>query len=121
VNIFLLVFCVLPPALLGAKMYLNWRISSWWLFAGFVLIGWILVNLTIWWHFQELTRLAWYTPGASDELKEAAQTDGAARVFGLFFGWAYAALYFGAWALGSSASASFYRRLRKYARATTSD
>ena len=112
-NIFLLVFCVLPPALLGAKMYLKWRISSWWLFAGFVLVGWILVNLTIWWHFEELNRLAWYTPGASDELQEAAQTDGAARVFALYFGWAYAAVYFGVSALACSVIAIFYRRIRE--------
>ena len=112
-NMFFAAFCVLPPTLLGAKMCLKWRISSWWLFASFVLVGWILVNLAIWRHFEDMTRLAWYTPGASDKLKEAAQTDGAARVFGLFFGWTYAAVYFGAWALAFSVGAFVHGRLRK--------
>ena len=111
-NIFFAMFCVLPPALLGARTYSKWRISSRWLFADFVLVGWILVNLTIWWRFEELARLA-SMPGASDKLMDAAQNDGAARVFGLYFGWVYAALYFGAWALAYRVGASLYRRLQK--------
>jgi hypothetical protein len=111
-NVFFAAFCVLPPALLGAKTYSKWRISSWWLFAGFVLVGWILVNLAVWWHFEELARLA-SMPGASDELMDAAQSDGAARVFGLYFGWVYAAVYFGGWALALRVGASSYTRLHK--------
>jgi hypothetical protein len=111
-NIFFATFCVLPPALLGAKTYAKWRISSWWLFAGFVVVGWILVNLAIWWKFEELGRLA-SLPGASDELMDAAQTDGAARVFGMLFGWAYAALYFGAWAFAFGRGVSLYEWFHK--------
>ena len=105
-NAFFVAFCVLPPALLGAKAYWKWRIHFWWLFAGFVLAGWVLVNLAIGRHFQELNELAWHTTGASDELKEAAQSDGAVQVFGLYFGWAYAAAYFGVWVFARSVAAS---------------
>ena len=112
-NAFFAAFCVLPPALLGAKTYWKWRVSSWWLFAGFVLAGWVLVNLAISRHFEELAELAWHTAGASNELKEAAQADGAVQVFGLYFGWAYAAVYFAVWAFAGSVIAFCYRRIRK--------
>jgi len=105
-------FCVLPPVLLGVKMYSKERISPWPLFVAFVLVGWALWNLTISLHFDELARLA-STTGASDEIMDAAQNDGAARVFGLYFGWAYAAFYFGAWALAFKVFGSIYKRFHK--------
>src|SRR5712671_6062685 len=86
-NLFFAAFCIIPPVLLGAKRVLKWRISSWWFLAGFIPVGWILVNLAIEGHFNELARLG----------DERATIDGAARVFGLLFGGVYAALYFGAW------------------------
>jgi hypothetical protein len=112
VNIFFAIFCLLPPVLLGGKFYWKWRISSWWLFVGFVLVGWILVNLTVWRHFEVLADLA-SIPGASDDVMDAAQNDGATRVFGLYFGWLYAALYFGGWTLALRVSAFVYRRLHQ--------
>ncbi len=111
-NLFFAMFCFLPPALLVARTYSKRRISSWWLFTGFVLVGWILVNLAIWWRFEELAKLA-SAPGASDELMDAAQNDGAARVFGLYFGWAYAALYFGAWASAYNVGTAGYKWIQK--------
>jgi hypothetical protein len=105
------VFCVLPPVLLGVKVYSKGRISPWPLFVSFVLVGWVLWNLTISLHFEELARLA-STTGASDEIMDAAQNDGAARVFALYFGWAIAAFYFGACALVFFVCGSIYRRLQ---------
>ena len=113
-NAFLAAFFVLPPALLSAKRYFRLRISSWWLFAAFVLLGWVLVNLGTWWQFDDLAALAWHTAGASNELQEAAQADGAAQVFGLYLGWAYAAAYFGVWALACSVIALLHGWLRKF-------
>jgi hypothetical protein len=63
-------------------------------------------------HFDELAKLA-STPGASDEIMDAAQNDGAARVFALYFGWAIAAFYFGAWALAFKVFGSIYKRFHK--------
>jgi hypothetical protein len=113
-NVFLAAFLLLPPILLGAKAYWKWRVSAWWLFGSFVLVGWALVNLAIWRYFDYLSELA-LAPGASDELREAAQSDGAAQVFGLFLGWAYSAAYFAVWAFLRSVIAFLHGRIGKTA------
>lgn len=110
-NVFFVAFCALPPAILLAKAYFKWRMSTWWFFAGFVMVGWILWFVAIWLRFEDLARQA-STPGASDELMDQAQKDGAPRVFALYFGWAFAGLYFGAWTLAYSRGGSLYKRIR---------
>ena len=113
INGFYAAFLLLPPTLLGAKAYWKWRVSTWWLFGGFVLAGWVLVNLAIWRYFDYLSELALTTE--SDELREAAQSDGAAQVFALYLGWAYSAAYFAVWALLRSVIAFFHGRIGKTA------
>src|SRR5262245_24014624 len=114
-NLFLLAFLLLAPGLLAAKAVGKWRTSTWWILLVCIVTGWGLVNFAIWSHFEELARVA-AMPGASDEAMEAAQNDGAARVFGLLFGWAYAAIYFGVWLLLFRAYNFFRTRLGKVSR-----
>lgn len=75
------------------------RFPMWALFLSYVLVGWICVNLGIWLYYESL---GWLIEVASDPpvaWTEAWAADGAKRVFGLFFGWIYAIVYYAFWVL----------------------
>ncbi len=98
-NIFLIMFLALPPAMFIAKSYWRWRISTVLLFIGYLVLGWILINLAVWWHFEMLSEKLQDLTAPSEKLMETIQNDGAKRVFALYFGWAYALIYFVFWLL----------------------
>ena len=93
-NIFLAVFLMLPPAVIAAKEILKIKSPIWFIFFFCVVSGWLLANLAIWKHYELLDELVRNTPVPSEELLEQWQSDGAPKVFALYFGWTYAAFYF---------------------------
>ncbi len=93
-NVYDAIFLLLPVVTLVAKELLKLKVSLWVVFAVWIGIGWLLVNLALWRHYELLDELMRNTPNPSEELIERWQADGAPQVFALYFGWAYAAIYF---------------------------
>ncbi len=93
-NPYHIAFLTLPIAAIVAKLFFKWRLSLWIIFFGCVLSGWGLAHLAVERHFDNLDALVRSTPQPSPTLLDALQRDGAAQVFALYFGWAYAAVYF---------------------------
>jgi hypothetical protein len=93
-NIFTFGFLLIPIAAIAANEVSSKKVSLWFIFIVYVLVGWLLWNLSVWWYFQQLDELVRSTPHPSAELLEKWQNDGAANVFALYFGWLFAAVYF---------------------------
>ena len=93
-NIFTLAFLAIPIALIAYREFSRRKISLWLIFFAYVVIGWLLWDLSVWWYFAGLDDLIKSTPHPSPELLESRQSDGAALVFGWYFGWIFAAIYF---------------------------
>ena len=90
-------FLLLPPILLWCHIRFPKRFT--WpvvilLDASF---GWALINASLHLYQNELARVVRETPNPSAELLEAMQTDGAANVFTMALGWAYALAYLLVW------------------------
>ena len=93
-NLFTIGFLIIPIAAIAFREFSRREISLWFIFFGYVLVGWLLWSLSVWWYFAELDELISHTPNPSSELLESRQDDGAALVFGWYFGWVFAAIYF---------------------------
>ena len=93
-NWYLFAFLLIPVIFLGAKEAGRIQSPRWLIFAICVLSGWLLINLALNSYQAELDQLIASQPSPSDELVKEWEHDGAARVFALIFGWAYAAIYF---------------------------
>ena len=93
-NIYDAIFLLFPIVAIIAKEMLKLKISLWIIFVVWVGFGWLLVNLATWRHYEMLDELMRNTPNPSEELVERWQNDDASQVFALYFGWAYAAIYF---------------------------
>jgi 4-amino-4-deoxy-L-arabinose transferase-like glycosyltransferase len=93
-NIFHTAFLVFPIFAICVKEFFQPKISSWFVFIICILIGWLLWNLAVWQHFETLDALVRNTPNPSEELLDRWQSDGAPKVFALYFGWVFAAIYF---------------------------
>ena len=97
-NQFLYLFClwsflVLPIILLGIRV-LNRRFMPWWLLLSLIpILGWIFVNGTVTFSYQHLRELHDGYSNAPPELTARLTSDGAKRVFALFFGWIYSFVY----------------------------
>ena len=91
---YLAAFLVIPIVALLAKESYQLKFSLWVVFIVYVLIGWLLVNLSVARHFDLLAQAVRDTANPSQELLDNSQNDGAANVFAYYFGWAYAAIYF---------------------------
>jgi len=61
--------------------------------------AYVCVNLGIWFYYKSLGWLIHATANPPEQWVEAWAADGAKRVFGLFFGWLYAIIYFIVWLL----------------------
>ncbi len=69
-------------------------LMPWW--ALFLLLsggGWLLVNSTVYFNFEYLNDVIDAHPNPPEELYRRASSDGAKRVFALFFGWLYGPVY----------------------------
>ena len=93
-NLFTIGFLIIPIAAIAFREFSRRKISLWFIFFGYVFVGWLLWNLSVWWYFAELDELISHMPNPSSELLESRQDDGAALVFGWYFGWVFAAIYF---------------------------
>ncbi len=99
VNPFFLVFWLLPPIVLVLKYAGRIKLPVWVLLIGYVVVGYVCVNLGIWFYYKSLGWLIHTTVNPPEQWVEAWAADGAKRVFGLFFGWLYAIIYFVVWLL----------------------
>jgi len=111
-DFFLAAFLVLPILALTAKEFGKLKLNLWVIFALYVVVGWLLIHLSVERYFDLLDEAVRSTPNPSSELLNKWQSDGAARVFASYLGWAQAAIYFLFW-LWMIKIASFYiRKLR---------
>jgi hypothetical protein len=93
-NPFWLVFLVIPFLALGAREFSKRRVSLWLILIVYMVVGWGLANLAVHWHFASLDAQVQNSALPSPELLDEWQSDGAAYVFALCFGWLYSAIYF---------------------------
>jgi len=93
-NLFFASFLILPILALLAKESGKLKLPLWSIFLVCAVVGWLLVNLAVEQYFASLDEVISSSPNPPEELLERRQNDGAKRVFALYFGWAYAALYF---------------------------
>lgn len=93
-NLYLVVFLILPVVALAVREYGKLKLSLWVIFFVYLGAGWLLVYLAAQSHLADLDELVRNTPDPSKELLDKWQNDGAKQVFALYFGWAYAAVYF---------------------------
>lgn len=63
----------------------------------YVVTGWILISPGIEWNQQELRKEIEALETPNQELIDQLNNDGGKRAFGLYFGWAYALIYFLGW------------------------
>ena len=93
-NPFDAAFLILPVAALVAREFGKLKLPLWLIFLIYVPAGWLLMTLGVEWYFAALDKAVRSTPHPSEELLNKWQSDGAARVFAVYFGWAFAAIYF---------------------------
>ena len=87
----------------------------WWLVLVVVALGgWLLVNATVYFYYEHLGVLVHSRENPLQELVDRWATDGAKRVFALFFGWLYGFIYSVPYFLVYTL-ASFIRRKRQRA------
>lgn len=90
-------FLALPPCVLAIRFFKPKRMP-WWLVAIIIpLASWVLVLGTVATYYEHLGVLIDSEPNPSDELMEEWASDGAKKVFALFFGWAYGLFYAVPW------------------------
>ena len=105
-------FLALPALLLTAR-FVAPSGAPWRAVIALLMLGsWLSVNSAVYFLFEHLADLVRGQVNPSQELLDRWQSDGAARVFALIFGWLYGLLYavpfFAAFAL-----ASWWRRRRQ--------
>ena len=96
-NPFFITFLALPPFIIFLRHIGKLRAPRWMISLGFVLVGWALLNLAVFLHFEMLGRLVENTANPPQEWIDEWTNDGGKRVFALFFGWSYAVVYFLLW------------------------
>ncbi|MCI0330655.1 MAG: hypothetical protein L0196_06850 [candidate division Zixibacteria bacterium] len=90
-------FLIMPPTFLFVHYRWKPRWHPVFLFLGFIVLGWLLLNVSHHLYYESLFLQVGATPNPSDELRDRMQSDGAANVFTLLFGWLFAAIYFTIW------------------------
>lgn len=101
-TLLLALFLAWPPLLLGLRL---WKGKpNWWLIVlSIPVISWLCVNGLVWVTWSDLARQIGELEAAGkpvpEKLIEDAANDGAPKVFGLFFGWAYQLPFFLGWLL----------------------
>ena len=108
-NLLIASFLVLPVIALIAKELGKLKLSRWSIFLIYVAVGWMLIYFAVERYFASLDEIVRNTPNPSEELLDRWQNDGAKRVFALYFGWFYAAIYF----LGCSLAIYIVRLLKR--------
>ena len=97
INPFIMVFLLIPPIMIIGNTCREKRFSYWSLLLVFMIIGWPCVLFGIDWYYDGLAQIIDKTPTPPEEWLEILTADGAKRVFALFFGWLYSAIYFLVW------------------------
>lgn len=97
INPFVIAFLLIPPIIIIGNAFREKRSPYWLLLLGFMLTGWVCVFFGTDWYFSALEEKITNTSNPPKEWIENLTADGAIRVFGLFFGWLYSAIYFMAW------------------------
>jgi hypothetical protein len=88
-----------PLALLTIR-FLRPRWMPWWLLLpGVMVVGWIMVNVGLHFHYDHLAAVLRATPNPSGELIRKVTADGAPRLLALLLGWAYGLIYLIPWLL----------------------
>ena len=88
------------PLLLALRFAKPRRMPWWLLVVLAAALGWVLSNLALHFYYEHLDDLIAESGGlggASKELIDEWQSDGAKRVFAYLFGWAYGLLYLIPW------------------------
>lgn len=93
-SLYLTAFLILPLVSLVAKESGELKLPLWLIFFIYLGVGWLLVHLSVQSSLANIDGLVRNTPHPSSELLDEWQSDGARQVFALYFGWAYAAIYF---------------------------
>ncbi len=93
-NLYFAAFLTIPILALAAKEFGGLKLSRWSIFFIYIAAGWLLVYFAVEAHFAFLDEKVSSTPNPSEELLNEWENDGAPQVSALFFGWAYAAIYF---------------------------
>jgi hypothetical protein len=93
-NFYLAAFLIIPVVALIAREAGKLRLSRWIIFFGYLAVGWLLVYLAVQSYLDNLDEPVRNTPHPSKELLDEWQDDGAKEVFALYFGWAFATVYF---------------------------
>ncbi|MCS7062734.1 MAG: hypothetical protein NZM04_01575 [Methylacidiphilales bacterium] len=88
--IFLVLFFLVPP-LFFLVNYFKLQFALVWVWLLMVMIGWVLINASVYYHYEHLAEQMNMNP--TEDLISAYSSDGAKRVTALLFGWVYAALY----------------------------
>ena len=93
----LAVFLILPPVLLLCHVRFRQRFT----WPAVILLdafcGWLAINACLWLYEAELGRIISNTSNPSAELLDKWQNDGAANIFTMILGWAYALAYLLVW------------------------
>jgi hypothetical protein len=90
----LAVFIILPPVLLLCHVRFKHRFTWPAVILLDAFFGWLAINACLWLYEAELSRIINNTPNPPAELWDKLQSDGAANIFTLILGWAYALAYF---------------------------
>jgi hypothetical protein len=93
-SLFVAAFLILPIAVLVARESGKLKLSLWSIFFICIAVGWLLVYLAVEQYSASLDEVVRKTPNPPKEFLDEWQNDGAKQVLGLYFGWAYAAVYF---------------------------
>jgi hypothetical protein len=97
---FVVLFLILPPALLLGRSSFPKQMPWWLLICLVALFGWVFSNLAVHFYYRRLDDLLAIAGGidaAPQDLVDRWQKDGAKLVFALLFGWLYGLLYLVPW------------------------
>jgi len=94
-----LIFLLIPPPLILPRFWGKFRLPLWASMILFTILGWVLVIVATWLHFDYLWELAEALPQGTekDEAYKKWSADGANLTGAFYGGWILALLYFLAW------------------------
>ena len=98
-NPFLILFIVLPPIAILYDWKGNGKYKLQSLFYLYILVGYILINVAIYYYHSRLGAYLQTLDNPPPDLMHNWAADGAKKLFGFAFGWVYALIYFSVWRL----------------------